>query len=264
MATKRRTSAAAVAADTPPPADPSPAESSPGRRVVADPAIALAGGRRERNKARTRERIIRAATDLFNRYGYDAVTVEEIAESADIALRTYYHYFDSKAAVALARFHQWMDDLGDALADQPVQLSPPEAFAAALAATAQHGYAGEQQLSSPDGRALLPTPAALLLAESDPEVAGLVYQRLVQAFHRLSTVFADRLGYPDGAPESQAIASAIVALWFVAVHGGPATAAAGSTPAPAASTSVGINGAALRAFELYASGLASLWGPPQT
>ncbi|HVX20639.1 MAG TPA: TetR/AcrR family transcriptional regulator [Acidimicrobiales bacterium] len=221
-------------------------------RVPADPAIALAGGRRERNKARTRERIVQAATDLFNRYGYDAVTVDDIAESADIALRTYYHYFDSKAAVALARFHQWMDDLGDALAGQPPGLSPPEALAAALAATAEQGYAGERRLRSPAGQPLLPTPAAVLFAESDPEVAGLVYQRLVQAFHRMSDLFADRLGYPAGAAEPQAIASAVVALWFVVVHGGPGPADAG------------INDTALRALAFYSTGLSGLWERPGT
>ena len=40
--------------------------------------------RYERQKAQTRARILVASTELFNRYGYDGVTVEQIAEAAGI------------------------------------------------------------------------------------------------------------------------------------------------------------------------------------
>jgi AcrR family transcriptional regulator len=211
--------------------------------------------RYERQKARTRARILAAGTELFNRDGYDVVTMEQIAATAGVALRTVYYHFDNKAAVALARFHQWMDDLGAALADQPGGRSPPEILAGALAAVSQQGYAGEQPLLTPEGRSILPAPGALLLAESDPEVAGQVYQRLIEAFSRLVRLFEDRLDYPEGSMEPKVVASSFVSLWFVAVHGWSGSDVEGTGPPMA------VNDLLVGAFGLYSDGLAKVWAP---
>jgi AcrR family transcriptional regulator len=62
-------------------------------------------GRVERRRARVRRRILEAAEALVRARGIDAVTIEDITEAADVARRTFYHYFDSKhaALVPLAR-----------------------------------------------------------------------------------------------------------------------------------------------------------------
>lgn len=70
-------------------------------------AGATSEGRRERKKRETRERILLAATDLFRRRGFEATTVEEIAEAADISRATLFNYFPHKAAL--------VSELGDAL-----------------------------------------------------------------------------------------------------------------------------------------------------
>ncbi|MEJ2503485.1 MAG: helix-turn-helix domain containing protein, partial [Gemmatimonadota bacterium] len=54
------------------------------------------GSRRERKKEATRRRIVDAATRLFGERGFDAPTVDEIAESADVAKGTIYNYFSTK------------------------------------------------------------------------------------------------------------------------------------------------------------------------
>ncbi|MGH3095285.1 MAG: TetR/AcrR family transcriptional regulator [Streptosporangiales bacterium] len=51
---------------------------------------------RERKRERTRQALIDAATDLFDRYGYDQTTVADIAACADIGTRTFFSYFASK------------------------------------------------------------------------------------------------------------------------------------------------------------------------
>jgi len=54
---------------------------------------------RERKHARTREALIEAAAELFERRGYDATTIADIAAAADISTRTFFSYFASKEDV---------------------------------------------------------------------------------------------------------------------------------------------------------------------
>ena len=53
-------------------------------------------GRVERRRARIRQRILEAAEALTEARGIDGVTIEDITEAADVARRTFYHYFESK------------------------------------------------------------------------------------------------------------------------------------------------------------------------
>jgi AcrR family transcriptional regulator len=51
---------------------------------------------RDRKRARTRQALVDAATDLFERNGYDETTVADIAAAAEIGTRTFFSYFASK------------------------------------------------------------------------------------------------------------------------------------------------------------------------
>jgi AcrR family transcriptional regulator len=56
---------------------------------------------RERKKLKTREAIQREATRLFQKQGYEATTIEQIAAAVDISPSTFFNYFPSKEDVVL-------------------------------------------------------------------------------------------------------------------------------------------------------------------
>ncbi len=56
-------------------------------------------GRMERRREETRQKVISAALELIADLGYEAVTMEQIAEKADIAKGTLYNYYPVKDAI---------------------------------------------------------------------------------------------------------------------------------------------------------------------
>lgn len=63
------------------------------------------GGRfplREQRKAQTRHKLMQAAATLFARNGYDATTLEDVAEAAGLHVQTLYRHFPTKQDLATA------------------------------------------------------------------------------------------------------------------------------------------------------------------
>jgi AcrR family transcriptional regulator len=63
-------------------------------------------GRRERNKADKRRRIVEAAARLFEERGFEATTTAAIADEAGIGAGTLYLYVDSKEDLLVAVFRE--------------------------------------------------------------------------------------------------------------------------------------------------------------
>ena len=57
---------------------------------------------RERKKARTRRELAKLAQALFLKQGYEETTLEQIADQAEVSVRTVLRYFESKPRLALA------------------------------------------------------------------------------------------------------------------------------------------------------------------
>src|SRR5262245_28540911 len=78
-------------------------------------------GRQERGKE-TRRRLIRAATKLWSKRGFDTVTVEEICTEAGVGRTTFYLHFESKerllASLAGATAAGVVSDLDDVRASE--------------------------------------------------------------------------------------------------------------------------------------------------
>jgi AcrR family transcriptional regulator len=58
--------------------------------------------RRQRRSLQTRERLFRAALDLFAQHGFADTTVEDITNAADVGKGTFFNYFPSKDHLLLA------------------------------------------------------------------------------------------------------------------------------------------------------------------
>jgi AcrR family transcriptional regulator len=56
-------------------------------------------GRREKRRAETRERLFRAAIQLFAQHGFSETTTEQITEAADVGQGTFFNYFPTKPHV---------------------------------------------------------------------------------------------------------------------------------------------------------------------
>jgi AcrR family transcriptional regulator len=78
-----------------------------------------ASGLRMRKKLRTRASIEEAAYVLFGEHGYDATTVEQIAERADVSTTTFFRYFPSKTDLVLSGSDEHLLGLVDAILFRP-------------------------------------------------------------------------------------------------------------------------------------------------
>ena len=84
-----------------------------------------------------RERLVLAAVDLFTEQGYDATTVNEIAERAGVSKMTFFRHFPDKREVLFAAGQEIHGRiLADAVAAAPDPATPLQAVAAAVDALA--------------------------------------------------------------------------------------------------------------------------------
>ncbi|HKA85252.1 MAG TPA: TetR family transcriptional regulator [Acidimicrobiales bacterium] len=139
-------------------------------KKVIDAAASL----RERKKARTREAIIDAALNLFERNGYDNTTIEDIAAAAEVSPRTFFRYFESKLDLIMTRTDSHADDFGPLLADRPAGESLLDALREVLLSQL------DAQLDDPlvlrEFQVMLSTPSLRTMAREHfyEEEAGLV------------------------------------------------------------------------------------------
>ncbi len=98
-------------------------------------------GRRERKKAATRHALESAALTLVAQRGFDHVTVEDIADAADVSKRTFFNYFTSKEQAVLGGGPGAPDAIRRALADRPPDEPPLRALESVLGMLA-HEYTG--------------------------------------------------------------------------------------------------------------------------
>ncbi|MDO7881416.1 TetR/AcrR family transcriptional regulator [Salinibacterium soli] len=162
----------------------------------------------ERRKEATRGRIVHAANTLFLADGYVETSMEDIARAADVAIRTIYLHFDSKAAILLAYFDEWLDDFVDALIARPAAEPIDESVARALDFLVQNGWDG-----TPFGEMPGPHPTVEFIGTGSPEIAGRIMHGWGRAQDALTAHYAASGEYPAGSFVPRARAAAVFASW---------------------------------------------------
>ncbi|XVQ12981.1 TetR family transcriptional regulator [Spirillospora sp. CA-255316] len=168
-------------------------------------------GRRERKKQRTREALVDAAFRLFAEKGFDATTVEEIADAVDVSSRTFFRYFASKEDVALTFQEEQHAAMLAALTDRPADEPIMTAVRRAVVGIAVACERGELGFSADRFECLM-----ALTADSDKVLAGsLEHAQKKQA--AVTRAIADRMGVdPAGDLRPHVVASTVLAAFRAA------------------------------------------------
>ena len=176
--------------------------------VPADLTERALPGRRERKKQRTREALIEAAFDLFSRKGFEATTVEEIADAVDVSSRTFFRYFSSKEDVALTFQEEQFTAMREALDAQPPGDPIVTALRKAAVGIAQACELGELGFDPKRFMCLQD-----MMATSPALLAGsLEHAQKKQAI--LTQMIADRMGVDPGRDLRPQIVAATVGAAF--------------------------------------------------
>lgn len=99
--------------------------------------------RRERKKRQTREAIAETALSLFAERGFDAVTIADVADAADVAVNTVFYHFKTKEDLFFGAFSPPVG----ALADRLQARSPGESPVACVQQMLTETF---QQMEAPD------------------------------------------------------------------------------------------------------------------
>jgi AcrR family transcriptional regulator len=162
-------------------------------------------GLRERKKARTREAIVDAALALFERQGFEATTVEDIAAAADVSPRTFFRYFESKVDLVLAKNHDKNQGLGALVAERPADEAPVEAIRQVLLERLD-------TMLADDAAAV----RELKVVMGSPELRELAFDHFHEHQGEMAGVIAERLGLPPGALPAQLLAGVVgTTMWAV-------------------------------------------------
>lgn len=139
-------------------------------------------GLRERKKAKTMANVQMHAMRLFRELGYNATTVEQIAEAAEISPSTFFRYFSTKEDVVITDNYDPL--LIAAFEDQPSDLSPLQAVRNAM-------ISGLTDMS-PDELETMRERNQLIMTV--PELRGTSLNNLIQTMQLLTEIVAKRVG----------------------------------------------------------------------
>ena len=129
-----------------------------------------------------RDALRSAAVDLFQKRGFEAVTVEEISQTAGVSRRTFFRYYESKEDVMVEHFDRGNERLLAELAARPRDESPLLAIRNALIRTIEHSLEERDLIRDTTRLMRETTPLRRALMEhrnrQEERIAALMIQRL--------------------------------------------------------------------------------------
>ncbi|WP_229704844.1 TetR/AcrR family transcriptional regulator [Williamsia phyllosphaerae] len=168
-------------------------------------------GLRERKKVQTQARLIDVALELCDSQGFDATTVEQISDAADISPRTFNRYFATKEDVILAPIDDMVAAVAAAMDAQP---RTGNEFQALLDAHLSVMCGGCPEISSVD---LDRFEVMNRIAQSSPSVSGRSAEMGEIKFRRLSEKIAERTGASTDDTQVRVIATVWLSLMHLAM-----------------------------------------------
>jgi AcrR family transcriptional regulator len=160
---------------------------------------------RERKKLKTRRSIQEHALRLFREHGYEATTVEQIAEAAEVSPSTFFRYFPTKEDTVLS--DEYDPIMVTLLRAQPPELSPVAALRAGLFEIVGAFMAADQRQIIERSRLIL----------SVPTLRSRRAEQLRQTQCMLAEALAERAGRPADDFEIEAFTAALLAVWEVTI-----------------------------------------------
>lgn len=144
-------------------------------------------GLRERKKTERFRVLAAAARELTLEHGLDAVTVEDIAATADVSVRTFFNYFSCKEEAIIGIEPSALAQLGRDLTDRPAEDTPSEALLALL-------VPDDDELADLANRWLLRAE----LVRRHPALVPFHLAGLAEVEHVLVDALAERMGTDPG------------------------------------------------------------------
>ena len=145
--------------------------------------------------------------ELFDRQGYQATTIEQIAEKAGLSRRTFFRYFSSKDEIVFLSMETFADLVVKAIRDSATAERPLDLVRGAVMRVAEH-VAGD-----PHSR------QAIRIADENPEVKAAQLSGLHLVRGRIAAELCRVLGIRSPHhPQITALAGTIVMLIETAIH----------------------------------------------
>ncbi len=149
---------------------------------------------RERKKLATRRELRREALRLIADRGYSNVTVEEIAEAANVSPRTFFNYFPTKEAALFGAD----PELAEATSDAIVHQSPGEPVLNVLRALMRNRAAEVENEFAELGGDPLEWLARMRASRTDPHLHAAHGAQMAAIERSLAEAIARRLGTTPG------------------------------------------------------------------
>jgi AcrR family transcriptional regulator len=157
---------------------------------------------RERKKARTKAAIQEHALRLFREQGYEATTVEQIAEAAEVSPSTFFRYYPTKEDVVLSDDYDPV--LMEAFRAQPPELGPIQAMRGAMRSAFE--LLSEEELAEVRERNAL--------MQSVPELRAATMDNLAQTMRMIAGLVAERTGRAESDFAVRNLTGALFGVWL--------------------------------------------------